>query len=426
MSTLKQSLENLIQNKKYIEAIGIIDKYVLENNEFLVLRALLRELVNDLDAARIDIENYNGKNKLIKDLTQARILAKLGYIDESKNILKDYSLISTPFEQIDSEGIPFTLGLIYCSFDLERLGIYRLEDVEIKFKSITGKVLYHWIIDTLLRLGAFKTLAKIVENFEICNKKLKNLINDLYCYDSLPNAEDTGNKIAVIKEKLEGVRGWLSIEEGLQLVNLARSIDNCFQIVEIGSFHGRSTICLAYGSLEGKQAQVYAVDPHNGVECYGDNVSLNSLKRNLMERKLDANVDIFVDSSLSVAKRWRNGKVGLLFIDALHDYESVKNDFLAWSKYLFDGSIVAFHDSVQPGVNRFVLEILNDYKDFEPLGLRDSLFVFRKSRESYNNEKSSFFYSLLEKRGFEYNKWIQRDFFTVQNFSLSLLKEMRI
>lgn len=34
-----------------------------------------------------------------------------------------------------------------------------------------------------------------------------------------------------------------------------------------------------------------------------------------------------------------------IFIDAAHDYESVKNDFFIWSKKLSQDGIIAFHDS---------------------------------------------------------------------------------
>ena len=53
---------------------------------------------------------------------------------------------------------------------------------------------------------------------------------------------------AELRRHLAGVPGWLSDEEAVALYELAKDCTGRGVIVEIGSFKGRSTICLGLGS----------------------------------------------------------------------------------------------------------------------------------------------------------------------------------
>lgn len=57
-------------------------------------------------------------------------------------------------------------------------------------------------------------------------------------------------------------------------------------IVEIGSFEGKSTICLAGGSKDGNRIPVYAIDPHGGtvyhsLDKYGVENTLSIFRENI-------------------------------------------------------------------------------------------------------------------------------------------------
>jgi hypothetical protein len=45
-----------------------------------------------------------------------------------------------------------------------------------------------------------------------------------------------------------------------------------------------------------------------------------------------------------VAKTW-DKKIDILHIDGDHSYESVKNDYETWSKFLNDDGVILFHDT---------------------------------------------------------------------------------
>ena len=56
--------------------------------------------------------------------------------------------------------------------------------------------------------------------------------------------------------------GFLSPNEQVTLFSKALNVKGA--IVEIGSWKGKSTIMLAYGSIAGNGNKVYAIDPHTG------------------------------------------------------------------------------------------------------------------------------------------------------------------
>lgn len=73
--------------------------------------------------------------------------------------------------------------------------------------------------------------------------------------------------IKSIKELLsivDSIEGWLTAYEQLALLHLPPSVDHLSgDIVEIGSFKGKSTIALALGSsfISSKKRPIYAIDP---------------------------------------------------------------------------------------------------------------------------------------------------------------------
>lgn len=403
MQNVKFRLKDLIKNEKIMDAVIFLEENLKDDKEFLLLRSLLREYLSDMDSACRDVRNYEGTNRFIKDITYARILSKLGYVDKARTVLIDYPLHNNSGIQVDPDGIPYSQGIVYRSFDMERLGYSNFSDLR---ELSEDSPFFYSVADTLLNLGAYQTLKKVLEQKKM-DSGLFDLVEILSIYDRLPPAEELESNKPTVRSALENVRGWLSIEEGLLLQELAKKVCDSSQIVEIGSFQGRSAICLASG-ISGNGTMVHSVDPHFGIEAYGKNDSFNRLQKNIRARKLDTHVEYIVKESLTAANEWEKENIGLLFVDALHDYDNVKADFESWSKYILDGGYLVFHDSVQPGVNKLLLEILNKESPFEPLGLRDSLFVFRKTG-SNDEKKRAFFVDYLQSKGQDFENWYQRD-----------------
>ncbi len=151
---------------------------------------------------------------------------------------------------------------------------------------------------------------------------------------------------------IDRIEGWLTAEEGKWLFNAARSLRNRANLVEIGSFKGRSTCCLVLG-CRGSGRRVFAIDSFDGGPDLPKADSLPDFSRNLRNCGLSEYVEPVVGLSGQVAKTW-DRPIDLLFVDGSHSYEDVLADFVGFYPHVSRGGIVAFHDVNEswPGVLR--------------------------------------------------------------------------
>src|SRR5262245_50657394 len=119
--------------------------------------------------------------------------------------------------------------------------------------------------------------------------------------------------------QIEAIEGWLHPKEGRLLFNLARQCTGRGVIVEIGSWKGKSTICLAGGSLAGSRIKVHAIDPHTGspqhVEMFGTSTiwTFEEFKQNIQRVGMSDVVEPHVDFSELVARTFAE-PVELIFV----------------------------------------------------------------------------------------------------------------
>ncbi len=133
------------------------------------------------------------------------------------------------------------------------------------------------------------------------------------------------------------VDGYLYPHEAVYLYWLARTAPGNGLVVEVGSFRGRSTLCLAAGIQRRGAGTVCAVDPH----VYG---TLSELRENISYFGLEAQVEVIPDRSVPVAAHWSR-PVQAVFIDGDHTLESVEADVEAWMPHLTRGGYLLMHDS---------------------------------------------------------------------------------
>jgi predicted O-methyltransferase YrrM len=150
-------------------------------------------------------------------------------------------------------------------------------------------------------------------------------------------------------EALDGVRGYLHVEEAWQLHEAARraSERSAAFIVEIGALEGRSAISLALGTLaSGTGSTVLSVDPNRN-KNFAPNLEragVLAVVRTVDRRSHDARPLV------------GDGSVDVLFVDGLHTYEGVLQDIDDWAPTLVAGAIVAFNDVGFPNVQRALRE----------------------------------------------------------------------
>lgn len=175
--------------------------------------------------------------------------------------------------------------------------------------------------------------------------------------------------------------GQLLPGEGRALRRRARAVPAGLVIVELGSYTGKSTCCLARGSAEGNKVPVFAVDLWTaGTSRKGLNFRVRkpdekggSSKfhwpevREVFDRRMKwldtaSVVQPTMGASVDVAADF-DQPIGLLFIDAEHSYDACHADFDAWARWVVPGGVVALHDYAgKPegtgGVKQYVDEML--------------------------------------------------------------------
>lgn len=149
-------------------------------------------------------------------------------------------------------------------------------------------------------------------------------------------------------KKISGISGSVSTKEAIYLYEQAKKCKNGV-IVEVGSWYGRSTLCLGLGSKAGGGAKVYAIDPHTGSpdqRTYKKINTLEAFRRNIKNAGLEGVVLPIIATSEEAIKNWAL-PIEFVFADAnYHDYEETKKDFFRWTKFLTKEGVYAMHGTV--------------------------------------------------------------------------------
>ncbi len=119
-------------------------------------------------------------------------------------------------------------------------------------------------------------------------------------------------------------------------------------ILEIGSFKGKSTIILAKAAKEAGHEKIYACDPLS-LSCSTDPIDAvkeelpKIFYNNLQAYGVRERVEFFQMRSDKLAETW-DRPLKILWIDGDHTYTGVMKDITLFEKHLKPGAIVCFHD----------------------------------------------------------------------------------
>jgi len=197
--------------------------------------------------------------------------------------------------------------------------------------------------------------------------------------------EDILGTKRIIRDIFNKVEGLLEEKEGEFLYNMAKACkDKEGVIVEVGSWKGRSTICLGKGSKAGNKVKIYSIDPHRNTPTHKDlrqSQTDEDFRKNIQAAGVSELITSIIQTSAEAAKAF-NQTVQFLFIDAEHDYESVKLDFLSWYTKVAYGGIIAFHDHIFCGVRKVIEEYVHISKHFKAIGIVDSIFYVQKVKQN--------------------------------------------
>jgi predicted O-methyltransferase YrrM len=228
----------------------------------------------------------------------------------------------------------------------------------------------------------------IVRKYEDPIRKLiRNQAGEYMIDEASTSASASHLPILPVINSIKDIQGWLSDKEAelffRSCVRVCKVSKPEINIVEIGSYHGKSTVIL--GTIVMKlypDAGFYAIDPHDGKLGAEDQglksfpSSFEIFKKNLENKGVSDVVKIIRDYSYNV--KWEK-PVSLLFIDGLHDYKNVARDFEHFEKWIVLGGYIIFHDYADywPGVKVFVDALLETGK-YKKIQLADSLMVVEK------------------------------------------------
>ena len=150
---------------------------------------------------------------------------------------------------------------------------------------------------------------------------------------------------------IDPVPGWLTPAQARRLWDAARSLRAPAQIVEIGSFRGRSTIVLALATADG--VPVVAIDPHlggdRGPREYGNRPQLGDADHEAFRANLQRagvadrvrHVRRFSQEALDDV----DGEVALLYVDGAHRFVPARADLRRWGARVPVGGRLLVHDS---------------------------------------------------------------------------------
>jgi predicted O-methyltransferase YrrM len=227
-----------------------------------------------------------------------------------------------------------------------------------------------------------------------------------------------------VKPLIADVPGWLTDEEGEALYELAKRCTGRGVILEIGSWKGKSTICLGLGSRAGSGVRIVAVDPHADYR-FGD------FKANV-ERAGIADLVTPVPSLSQDAANDFHEPIELLFVDGSHEEADVRADFDQWVPKVVESGWVAFHDTTwTAGPRRVVGERIYRSRNFKDVRfVAGSTTIARKIGRNELPDRLRARYALAVKTGFwlvstplkKYRRMLPK---SVERFGRRILRAMQ-
>lgn len=204
--------------------------------------------------------------------------------------------------------------------------------------------------------------------------RLVQIDNSIF-FDNIYSEYSQVNKEIVNIEKLGkislSIPGMITQDSGKFLFSLCFMQEMKGDVVEIGSWQGRSTAFLATAVKESKNGNFYAIDHFKGnfgkEELYEVDGKLNNLKENfnanIKKLGLYETVNLLDMINYEAAKKLKNNIIRFLFIDGDHTEYGVTKDIELFFPMLKKGSIVVFDDYFDgfPGLINAVDEAITKF-----------------------------------------------------------------
>ena len=156
----------------------------------------------------------------------------------------------------------------------------------------------------------------------------------------------------------QDIKGFLAEDEASALYHYAAATSCHGPVLEIGSYCGKSTICIGLACRD-THAVLYALDHHRGSEEHqpgeifhdpdlydaGEEAvdTFREFRRNIANAGLNETVIPVVAASALAARQWQT-PLAMVFIDGGHSLDAALTDYRCWAGHLIRGGVLAIHD----------------------------------------------------------------------------------
>lgn len=158
----------------------------------------------------------------------------------------------------------------------------------------------------------------------------------------------------------ESIEGWGQIGEQGELFDIiTQDLTGKIKIAEIGIYQGKSTSIICVNLInKGIDFEYHAIDHFQGSMEHVKGVDYESIARKNL-KPLEGLISIHKNDSVSQSLMYDDGYFDIVYIDASHDYDSVKKDILSWLPKVKQGGYICGDDYCEcwPGVYQSVNEI---------------------------------------------------------------------
>ena len=148
-----------------------------------------------------------------------------------------------------------------------------------------------------------------------------------------------------MKHFYENIEGWARMDEqGILFDTITDDLTGKLTIAEIGVYRGRGTALICVNLInKGIEFEYHAIDHFNGSLEHDKGVDYETIARNNLI-PLEGLINIHTNDSISQSELFPDQYFDIVYIDASHDYESVKNDLTAWLPKVKPGGYICGDD----------------------------------------------------------------------------------
>lgn len=165
-------------------------------------------------------------------------------------------------------------------------------------------------------------------------------------------------RLLTMIEKALSVEGWMTESELAFPYAIGSKMPEGAQVVEVGSWRGRSTVAICEALQKKSGASLVAVDTFEGDPHIEQLEASKDLQQDGVYKAFCANTaaypfrSIMRTTSLEAVNRFQDGTLDWVFINAFHEYSAVLADIEAWYPKLKPGGLLSGHDYGYLGINR--------------------------------------------------------------------------